>query len=60
VAIRIKHDPANALEAHATLTRYVNAVEDGDHDADELVSLLSRTAESLEVESHALRRTLGR
>lgn len=60
MAIRVRHDHTNAVEAHATLTQYVNAVEVGDHDADELVSLLSRTAESLDAEVHALRRALGR
>jgi hypothetical protein len=60
VAIRIKHDPTNAIEAHMTLTRYVHGVEDGDLDADDLMSLLNRTVESMDEEVSALRRTLGR
>ena len=60
VSIRVRHDPTAALESHAALTQYVNAVEVGELDADELFSLLARASESLESETHALRRALGR
>ena len=60
MSIKVRHDPANALEAHVAVTQYVSAVEVGDHDADELMSLLSRAGEALEAEVHALRKTLGR
>lgn len=58
--LRVRHDHTNAVEAHAAVTQYVNAVEVGDLDADELMALLSRASESLDAEVHALRRTLGR
>ena len=58
--IRVKHDHTNAVEAHAAITQYVQAVEVGDLDADELMGLLTRSVESLDAEVHALRRTLGR
>jgi hypothetical protein len=60
VAIRVRHDPTNALEAHNALTQYVTSVEVGDLDADELTGLLSKASDALDAEVHALRRTLGR
>lgn len=60
MSVRIRHDPTNAVEAHSALAQYVNAVEVGELDADELFSLLGRATESLDSELHALRRSLGR
>lgn len=60
MAIKVRHDPANAIDAQAAITQYVNAVETGELDADDLVTLVHRALESLEAESYALNRALGR